>query len=382
MFISTHKRPYLLRTIFSTFLFLSLAIGFLCFPASVRESLAASLSYCFSSLIPSLFPFIALTSYAVNAPVSRFFDRYLGFISKYLFRLPRVCTVTILMGLIGGYPAGASGVSNLLKNGDINKKEAGRLLCFCVNPGIAFIVAYVGETVLNSSRMGLFLFISILVSSIIMGIVSGFFYKIPVNRVPYQRKLSKNALIQSATDASAAMIRMTACILLFTSILAVLQGFGLLHYAAAWISSLFSIPSSASESLVLMLMEITEGIRISAKSQIPMMFFALTLAFGGICVHLQVFSFFEDFPLSKLKFFFSRIIHGILSVFCFLILLRLFPDVQTVFLNTSVVETEVTIDSGTSIAGGISLLMMCVAFLLLGLRTKTDADCKKTDDVL
>ena len=345
--------------------FIFFSFGLTAFPDLVRNNLTVDITYCLTTLVPSLFPFIALTSYAVNSPVNDFFTKYFGFIAKYIFRLPKVCTVTILMGLLGGYPSGAAGVSSLLENSEITKKEASRLLFFCVNPGIAYVITYAGITVLNNKKAGLMLFCSILAASILMGIVQGLFFSIPENDKTFTVKTHENAIIKSASNASLAMVRMISCILLFSSFIAILQGSGILNFISSWTGTHIHIPFKTAESFLLMLLEITRGFRISAENHTPVMLYALTLAFAGICVHLQIFSFFGEFPMAKWKFILSRLLHGILSAVIFLSLLKLFPDTQMVFFSSIDPKTVVSTGLSTTLSGGISLLAMCAAFLLI-----------------
>lgn len=134
---------------------LLLTFALLLWPVAVTGGIASSLSYCLSALVPSLFPFMVLCGFAVESSAALWLSRPLGFCARYLFRLPDCCAAPVLMGLIGGYPAGARGTSLLLEKGRITEKEARRMLMFCVNPGLAFTVTYLGIGVFGRPRAGL-----------------------------------------------------------------------------------------------------------------------------------------------------------------------------------------------------------------------------------
>lgn len=350
---------------FAACAFLCFAAGFLLYPGQVQEAVRQNMENCFLLLIPSLFPFIALTSFAVNSPVSTGINRIFGFLCVYIFRLPRVCTTAVLMGLIGGYPAGASGISALLKNGSITKKQAGRMLCFCVNPGTAFVISFLGGTVLKSRQTGLLLFASILAGSILLGFFTGLIEKIPKEALPASNgQKTGAAIILAAQDAARGIVKMCACILLFSAFAAVLAGSGLIAAASAGLADALQFSQPQANALVQLLLEITNGVFAAAAVQTPSVFYAFALAFGGICVHLQTFSFFRVPPVSMLRFLLFRLFHSLLSGCIFLFLLPHFPNTQEVFFSTAphaLLESRLEM----SPAGAVSLLLMSTAFLLI-----------------
>ena len=133
----------------------------LVWPAPVTESVRASILYCLTGLAPSLFPFLALTSFVVRSGAGAVFGRALGFLARYVFRLPACCAAPILLSWVGGYPAGARAASLLLEQGEITEGQAARMMLFCVNPGAAFVVTYLGGAVLHSVGAGWLLFAAV-----------------------------------------------------------------------------------------------------------------------------------------------------------------------------------------------------------------------------
>ena len=348
----------------SAFLFLSVMAALLTFPLAVQNAVKNSTLYCLTVLTPSLFPFLALTSFAVHSGASELLGNRLGFLSRYVFRLPPVCAVPILMSFIGGYPAGAKAASLLLEQGKIDEEQAGRMMLFCVNPGIAFVVTFLGGAVLGSFRTGWLLFFAVTISGILLGILAGIPHPVPPKELRPPVKTQGNALIRSASDASAAVMKMCVCIVLFSGLSALLHSTGLFQFVSRAVTATRLVTPIESAGLVSFLLEVTEGVGAASALRVGPQFFAFGLAFGGLCVHLQVFSLFPAFPAKKWKFYLFRFLHGGLASGCYLLLAKLLPGSTTAAFSPAGGVQQVTVLSGT-LAGGLSLLLMCMAFLLI-----------------
>ena len=347
----------------SAFLFLCVMGALLSFPAAVQNAVKNSILYCLTVLTPSLFPFLALTSFAVHSGASEILGSRLGFLARYVFRLPSVCAVPILMSFIGGYPAGAKAASLLLEQGKIDKEQAGRMMLFCVNPGIAFVVTFLGGAVLGSFRTGWLLFFAVTVAGVLLGFFAGLSHPVPPKEPRLPVKSQGNALIRSAGDASSAVVKMCVCIVLFSGLSALLHSTGLFQLISRFVAFSKLMTPMEAAGLVSFLLEVTEGVGAASALRVGPQFFAFGLAFGGLCVHLQVFSLFADFPVKKWKFYLFRFLHSGLAFGCYLLLTKLLPDSRPVISASAGVQ-QITALSGT-LAGGVSLLLMCMAFLLI-----------------
>ena len=347
----------------SAFLFLCVMGALLSFPKAVQSSVKNSVLYCLTVLVPSLFPFLALTGFAVHSGASEVLGKRLGFLARYVFRLPSVCAVPIFMSFIGGYPAGAKAASLLLEQGKIDEEQAGRMMLFCVNPGIAFVVTFLGGAVLGSFRTGWLLFFAVTVSGIVLGVFAGFAHPVPPKESALPTKPQGNALIRSAMDASSSVVKMCVCIVLFAGLSALLHSTGVFQFFSHLAASTRLVTPIEAAGLTSFLLEVTEGVGAASALRVGPQFFAFGLAFGGLCVHLQVFSLFPVFPAKKRKFYLFRFLHGGLAFGCCLLLRKLLPGSAAAAFSPAVGVQQVTVLSGT-LAGGLSLLLMCMAFLL------------------
>lgn len=360
-------RVYLINSsgmILSAAGFTALLLGLLIYPDNVKREISEKLSFCTALLIPTLFPFIALTSFAVNSKANLAFAKIFGGFTRYVLRLPASCTTTVIMSFIGGYPAGASGISILLQKGIITKKQGARMLCFCVNPGAGFVISFLGANILKNAKMGIYIFLSVILSGLLIGIVTAFFDKIPAKESAQMTEGTGGALIAAAHDGSKGMLGMLGCIIFFTAITALVDASGI---SAALINSVSGITGAAPafiNALYALLCEITTGISDAAKFGSPLFLYAFGLAFGGISVHLQVYSFFKEFPIPKPIFILMRLVHGVLAAVMVIFMSPLYREPVDVFSSFGA-EAAIVGPLSTTLAGAISLAAMCTAFLII-----------------
>ena len=321
------------RALGSALALVSFGTALLAYPAQVRDSVAQSALYCLVSLTPSLFPFMVAASYGVRSQAGMLFGRALGPAVRHLFRLPACAGATLLLSFLGGYPAGARGISLLLEQGRLTREQAGRMMLFCVAP-----------------------------VWLLLGLLTGLGKPLPEKEPPQPGEPGGPALVRSVSDASSAVVKMCGCILLFAGFTAILQGSGAFQALSRLLAFSGLVSQKEAGVLLSFLLEVTGGTgEASCQGAAPLLY-AFGLAFGGLCVHLQLFSLFPEFPLSKGKFFLFRLLHGFLAAGIFLLLARLFPPPPQLVWASS--EAELALGgSASTAAGGLSLFLLCLAFL-------------------
>lgn len=355
----------------SALIFLSFTLALLLYPQAVQASVASSVSYCLCTLVPSLFPFMTLASYAVNSPAASSLGRPLDFPARHIFRLPGCCAVPILMSFIGGYPAGAKGASLLLEEGRITKQQAGRMMLFCVNPGLAFTVTFLGAGVFGSARLGWQLFLSVTLSAVVLGILTGLGAPVPERSLrPAAASHPSGALTRSIADAARSVLVMCACIVLFSGLTSIMHSSGIFQWIVRLLTRLRIFSPQGWAAVLSFLLEVTGGTGDARALGAGPGFFAFGLAFGGVCVHLQVFSMFKELPVKLPVFMAFRFAHGLLAAGFFALAQRLLPG-GSVPAMAGVYQAAGT--SGGPL-GGASLLLMSAAFLLIA----SGKDCKST----
>lgn len=122
--------------------------------AEAAQAVRDGLALCAGSVIPALFPFLAVSGLltALDAGASP----ALGPLAR-LLGCSRAGARAFLLGLTGSYPVGARTVAQLYRRGGISRREACRLLLFSNNCGPAFILGVAGLGCFGSLRAGVLL---------------------------------------------------------------------------------------------------------------------------------------------------------------------------------------------------------------------------------
>lgn len=361
-------------------LILFLCVAFLCtsiliFSSASADGVTKGLIFSSEILIPSLFPFMVLSTFVVKSSLSFKLGKIIGGLTRSLFKLPGSTGATIFLSLIGGYPTGAQGIKNLVSKNEITPSQARRMLCFAVGAGPAFVINVVGSEFLGSLQVGIILFASQVISSILIGISLGLFSQKNIKNKLCQMKKKDNsvlnissALVESCYDSTISTINMCAFVVIFSAIISIMNNCGISSFISNCFLK-FGIPENISKAILPSILEVTSGCLEGAKYSVPIEFIAFAISFAGVCVHFQISSTLKDFAFSKSIFTLFRIIHGLLSAMLTHICLILFPQTHTV-INT--VSSKLNFSFSSHAEGSIALVLLCVSFLV-------SLSCSKND---
>ena len=152
------------------FALLGTMVWFLADSAQVRSAAAEALSLCARSVIPALFPFLALSSMLVRMGFANWITPWCSGWMTTLFRLPGCAAGALVLGLIAGYPVGARTAGELYRARLLTREEAQRLIAFCNNSNPVFLISVLGGGVFHSTRVGLWLWLIHVASALLTGI--------------------------------------------------------------------------------------------------------------------------------------------------------------------------------------------------------------------
>lgn len=265
-----------------------------------------------NTIIPSLLPVLIIFLLVMKTGAKDVIARAFGLVPLYLFRLPSVTAPAILFGLIGGYPTGALLTYELMKNEEIDERQARCLLRFNFCGGCGFIITGVGVGVLHSQKAGVILFLSSLISSVVIGVALSVFNDKP-DREYYSYSPSINigdALNTATSSAMNSVLNITAYIILFSAI-----------------AGIVDIPK-----FIMPVLEITNGV---CKNSFALAELSAYLSFGGICIHLQLLPIVIKSKMKYLDFLLFRVIGALLSYVITKLLCTLLPTDALVFSNIS-----------------------------------------------
>ena len=103
------------------------------FSKECADGAFSGIEMCINVLIPSLFPFMAVSSFTVKSGISDFLGKPFGKIMKSVFGLSPCFAPILLLSVTGGYPIGAKSCNELYKNGNAGTEECKRASMFmCV----------------------------------------------------------------------------------------------------------------------------------------------------------------------------------------------------------------------------------------------------------
>lgn len=315
-------------------------------PNAVKSGVSKGLELCVFVIIPSLFPFMVLSGFIVKSNVLSPVYKALAPLTNFLFKQPSCTVAVIFMGLIGGFPVGTKMTASLLEEGRITQNQAQRLCMFCVNGGPAFIITAVGVNMLGNFRAGVVMFVSLSLSSLVLGFISRFF-----DDKCYIKLSSKSngqspllALSSAVADNINAILSICAWVVIFNGLTECIRQ---IKFADNVYMSICAV------------LEVTNGCTLTA-GKIPLEIIAAIIGFGGLCVHCQIYSFIKESGLKYIRFFTGRIINGGLSAVICHLLLKIFP----VHYSTAVQNVEKFVPLSVSVPAVFVILTMCIIMIL------------------
>ena len=324
------------------------AIMILVRPQSALEGVRSGLNMSAGVIVPSMFPFLVVSSFVSGASVFKGFNKVLQPVMKWLFRLPAEAFSAILFGLTGGFPVGCSVTARLLEQGKIDREQAQRLTLFCINAGPAFAVTAVGTVMLGSTRAGVILYLSVCISSLITGFALGLVAPFPTqSSAQIKADLPALHLLVDATERSAmAIIRVCAWVTLFSCGFSLLDSFGLNEKFLVGLRCIT---------------EVTGGCRAAADSG-NIFVVAATLGWSGLCVICQVFGDVRKAGTPVFVLLAFKAFHAGLSAVVCCCLVKLFPVEASVFSSfTGKMGGELF---SASAPATVALLCLCVVFVI------------------
>ena len=289
------------------------------FSKDFSEGAAIGLGNCVRVIIPSLFPFMVAASLLGEGEIPPFLKRVYEPLTRRFFGQPADSLLVIFTGLLGGYPSGARAALSLWQNGKISSAQAKSLMLFCVNSGAGFCVNALGISLLGSERAGVIIFASLCISALVTGLFSKTKEENAVYIKTEKTKTFAEVFVGSVASGASGIINVCAFTVLFSGILRVISASGVGEKALVPVACLLEITSGCACA--------------SGNVSLPML--AGACAFGGLCVHMQIFSVAGETKPDIRRFYAFRILHSVLSVCICRLLLEFFPVEIPTFLSVS-----------------------------------------------
>ncbi len=235
---------------------------------------------CGKTLIPTLFPFMALSGLLMKLGFAEWLGKRIGRPFRALFGVSDCCVAAVLTGLLCGFPTGAVAAASLYRRGLCGEEDYRRTLLLSSFAAPGFVIAGVGGGLLGSTRRGLLLFLLQLSASLAVGLLFSLFkrneaagaYLTPTGG----ERSPLICLSQAIREAVDGIVGVCGSVIFFS----VFSGL---------VSSLPFLPQ-ALRCLLASFFELTSGMALSASTLPPDAAFLLSAAaigWAGVSVHAQ-----------------------------------------------------------------------------------------------
>lgn len=353
--IVLHKISYEKVALFTIILLLaSLIIN----PTVGRYGTFLGLQICGNVIIPSLFPFTFLSIFLIKCRLIKSIV-WLDKLTRFILGINANELMLFIMSCIGGYPLGAKLLNEKVKEGEMSEKRASYLAMAFVNPGPAFCLSVVGVGIFSSREIGVMLYITSVISSVII-LEAMRFFKTDENKT-YSKKTEKVSILDgfvlSAYETSTAIISICVFVIFFSFITAYFD---------------FLAKKIVFFSKISLLLEITSAMTKTKNLYL----ISFLLGFSCLSIILQIFSIAKEFRIKKYFFIFWRILNGVINFG----LTKLFVKIFGLLVKTS---QKVVFNYGSFFTNPLlcfALSMMVIVFLI-SITAKNSA-WKLRDDVV
>ncbi len=143
----------------------------LAFPSAALSGAKNGLLLWFNQVLPSLLPFLILSTLFLSTGLSDSIARRLAPILSPFFRCSPSGCYAVVIGLLAGLPVGAKTIASLTESGRISKTEGQYLLPLCNNPSPLFLLGFVSVSVLECPELRYLVLFIVTVSSILAAIL-------------------------------------------------------------------------------------------------------------------------------------------------------------------------------------------------------------------
>lgn len=290
-------------------LFVSLLL-FLYFPDLVISGAASGLLLWYQSLLPTLLPFMVLTSLILHTHTLERIPLCITAPFSALLRISPISVFAVLTGFLCGCPTGAKIIGDMVSSEQISTQEGQHLLSFCTHISPMFLIGFAYPLI----PISLPLFIALIFGiPLAYGILSGQLqYKKMGTVFPFR----ESAPFQSSTAKTSYSLLIDQCLSESLCIIAKVGGYVMLCSVYITLLSQWKL----FPKILLAVIEITNGISIISYEP----FLIGLCSFGGLCMYMQIQSAIYDSGLSLIKCIKTKLCLAFISMLLYLIICMVF----------------------------------------------------------
>ena len=254
----------------------------------------------FKKMIPTLFPFMIISSVLIRTGYSIKLAKLFYPIIGKIFSLQYNCVYIIIMGFLCGFPMGASVIADSISLGKITKKEGAFLLSFTNNIGPIYFISFV--CILCPIKYPYLAFAIMYGVPLLYGIAMRYTYyhDIPKKHIEIERQKSNTFPLLKTLDES-----INKGIESITKLGGYMVLFNLLNIIPHF--PYFYLNTNMQKMLSCML-EISGGIMQIANEKVMYQFIYILLPFGGLSCIAQTYSIIKNTELKISEYILHKVI--------------------------------------------------------------------------
>lgn len=243
-------------------------------------------------------------------------------ISQKLFGTPGVSLYCFFMSILSGYPIGAKIIHDLYNKNLITEEDAKRMSIFCTTSGPIFVIGAVGVGMLHSFKLGLIIYISHILSSLLCGVIYNLIYKTKnqteIKIVFATNNQNKNIFSSCLSETITSLFLVGGYITIFYLISEVIDLLKILNLTTQTLSpilSKFGIPPQEIKGFLFGIIEVTRGAKELSIMQNPnISAICALISFSGISIIMQSLSFLKTAKIKAHNFLISKCVLMIISI--------------------------------------------------------------------
>lgn len=322
------NKEIIVDTFFTLMIFLIMALIIIS-PKRYTEGTVSGLKLFFFSVLPGLFPFMLLTKLLTELGVLFKFCKKLDRVSYKLFGTPGISFYAFFMSIISGYPIGAKIIADLYGKGLITEKDAKKMSVYCTTSGPIFVIGTVGTIMFGNYLIGIVLYVSHILSSLLLGIIFNLFDRNKQNFNKNNEKVqffkNQNIVSRCVSETINSLFVVGAYITIFYLLSELLEFTKIFEVCVSALSPLFKalkIDTELCRGVVYGILEVTRGAKVLSSSPIKasVVLASGILSFSGLSIIFQSMAFLKTAKIKTQTFILVKFVHFIFSmIICFLL---------------------------------------------------------------
>lgn len=273
----------------------------LIYSKDITLGVSKGIDICLNSLIPSMYIFMILGSFINYSKIDKQIGMIFNFLSVRLFKVSGEIFSIFFISAIGGYPVGVKIISDKIRQNEISSIDGQYLLNFCVYCSPAFLISAVSIPLWNDIRIGFVIYISQIISGLLIALICGFNKKSIIYAKENNIKTTfANNLIDAVNSATKSILVMSSFVVLFYAFFSLLEKLSISQFHL---------------NIIKGVLEVTCGCKSIQNMPFlsSVILVSIFTSFGGICVIMQLSALLYKCKINIINFVIIRVIFSIIS---------------------------------------------------------------------